>query len=95
MPAFQWPSGVNLDQLEGDLKTAGHDTRTGMVSDGDGAPIFFLEADGTKVALSTAQRALVRAHVPQRPIDPRGAKIDGMSLSAADKTVLKDLLGVE
>jgi hypothetical protein len=80
----------NLDQLQDELRAAGF-TVVALTAVDD----YVLEdlGGGDRNALPPEAQAVIDVHVAQAIVDPRAAKIDGMSLSSADKAVLKDGLG--
>jgi len=80
-----------LTQLEEEMAAAGVSVN-GL---GDvGGEVFTYTAGGEREMLSAAANAVVEAHVPAPNVDPRIAKIDGMSLDLADRATLKELLGI-
>jgi hypothetical protein len=84
---------VQLKQLEGELDSAGIDVATGIGSHESGGTTTVHTYDGAGhiVDLPGAAQTVVDAHVAVDPVDPREAVIDGMDLSAENKTALKSL----
>ena len=87
---------IRLDQLQDELNDGGVSVPNGLGSNvaGNTTTIFTYAGDGHVIDLADAAQDIVDVHAAQAVVDPRTAVIDGMDISAADKTKLKTVLGV-
>lgn len=83
---------IRPDQLATELSDAGIDVSRGVgTSAASTGTIHTYDAAGKPVDLPDEAQSVVDSHDPQPVVDPRVAVIDGMDLSAENKTALKSL----